>query len=135
MLGHAPSIPVEGGRERRQGSWAQGLYCGGGCMTPFYYSWVAHDVLHYASVVALISFAVYALFVFLRPSWRKPAFYIYASSACYILFFGAGILSPLFTKSEMTSSPETVYAASRSIVLVLVLMVAQAALRVFRPKN
>ena len=89
----------------------------------------------YASVIAIISFILYAIAEFTRPSWRKLPFYLFSIAAGILLFIATGVMLPYVKRGEITSSPETIYIASRSIVLVLVLMGAQAALKHVRPRG
>lgn len=88
----------------------------------------------YASVIAIVFFILYAIAEFTRPSWRKLPFYVFSTAAAILIFVAAGVVLP-HRGGKITSSPEAIYVASRSIVLVLALIVAQVALKHVRPRG
>ncbi|MEH6678372.1 hypothetical protein [Phenylobacterium sp.] len=92
-------------------------------------------IIHYVSAMAIISFVLFALAAFLRPSWERIPLLLLALCNGILVYFGVGVLSPYVRRGEMNSSPETFYLASKSVVLVLVLLGAHAALRYVRPKK
>jgi hypothetical protein len=94
-----------------------------------------NTIQSYASVVAIVSFILYAIAEFTRPSWRKPPFYVFSIAACTLLFVATGVMLPYVKGGEITPSAEAIYIASRSIVLVLALIGAQAALKHIRPRG
>lgn len=92
-------------------------------------------VQDYASVIAIIFFVLYAVAEFVRPAWRKFPFWIFASAACTLLYISLGFFAPYFTKSEVTASPEELYTASRSIMLIILILGAHAVLKHIRPRG
>jgi len=96
---------------------------------------IGNILQYYASVIAIIFFIVYAVAEFVRPAWRKLPFWIFSSAACTVLYIALGVFVPYVTKSEVTASPEEIYTASRSIVLIILILGAHAVLKHIRPRG